>query len=317
MKKFFTLLVSIAMLLAILTIANASFSDVTTNHINATAIEFVQNEGIVAGYSDSTFRPDTTINRAELTKIIIESNFTKEEIENCNDRNNFSDVQSSDWFANYICLAKNKGIIAGYSDGNFRPATQVNFAEAAKIISGAFGFEIGQDEIWYKPFVEQLDSRKAIPISITSFDKNITRGEMAEMIWRLRTGEEGVGSVGFAEIAEMGGNIEKEIKNLAGAINLFLTEKSKICQGTHCDFMTVILEECRGEIKEIDLLNLQIGILAPPGTLSRKAYFCEENNKFWVNDFISAEPPTWYGPFEIHNQCNLFECESGTLVLFE
>lgn len=228
MKKLPTLLFSFLAFFALPISANAAFQDVSAGHANSTAIDFVQNEGIVAGYSDGNFRPDATINRAELTKIIVESQFSDAEIENCiSENNSFPDVKNSDWFAKYICLAKNKNVVAGYSDGNFRPADSVNFAESAKIISGAFGFETGENEIWYRPFVEQLANRKAIPTTIASFEKNITRGEMAEMIWRLKSenlGEEsvdfdgimGVGKVNEIIYNEETGNYERTIFESVG-----------------------------------------------------------------------------------------------------
>lgn len=205
-KSFLALLLSTLFVIPLA--AHATFSDVAANHPNAAAINFVQSEGIVAGYPDGTFRPDDTINRAELSKIIIEANFAKTEIENCiasNTENSwryvfFPDVKKGEWFADYICLAKIETIVAGYDDGSFRPANLVNFAEAAKIISGAFGYSAGSDEVWFKPFVDELAIRAAIPTTITSFDKNITRGEMAEMIWRLKTSNQSESSLSYEEI---------------------------------------------------------------------------------------------------------------------
>jgi len=205
MRKLFCLF----LLLLIGTVSvSAAFSDVPASHSNVVAIEYVQSKGIVAGYPDGTFRPDNTINRAELSKIIIEANFTETEIEDCISDNTedswsyvfFPDVKKGEWFDDYICIAKAEGIVAGYPDNTFQPANSVNFAEAAKIISGAFGFSTSSDEVWYKPFVEELGNRKAIPTTITSFDKNITRGEMAEMIWRIKTNNQNEESLSYKEI---------------------------------------------------------------------------------------------------------------------
>ena len=41
---------------------------------------------------------------------------------------------------------------------------------------------------WYAPYVHYLANRAAIPLTISSLDQMITRGQMAEIIFRLRTG---------------------------------------------------------------------------------------------------------------------------------
>jgi hypothetical protein len=77
-----------------------------------------------------------------------------------------------------------------------KPGNEINFTEAAKIIvnainkddSGGHGqLDIPSGTVWYEGYVRALASHNAIPTSITSFDQKITRGEMAEMIWRLKT----------------------------------------------------------------------------------------------------------------------------------
>lgn len=164
----------------------ASFLDVEFVNPNYDAIAYVQTQGIVSGYEDGTFGPFKKINRAEFTKILIGAQFTEQEIEACVPKLSFSDVFGNEWFAPYVCEAGNNGIISGYSDGTFRPSDNVNFAEASKILGGAFDYETGTDAIWYKPFVQALESRGAIPTSICSFDQSISRGDMAEMIYRLK-----------------------------------------------------------------------------------------------------------------------------------
>ncbi len=167
-----------------------NFTDVSTAHPNSDAINYVQSEGIVNGYSDETFKPDQTINRAEFTKIIIGSKYSTDEIYACTPNQTFEDVDPFQvpWIYQYSCMARNEGIINGYSDGTFKPFQNISFIEAAKIIANTFGYEILENDIWYKPFVEKLAIEKAIPISIDSFQKDITRGEMAEMVYRLKAG---------------------------------------------------------------------------------------------------------------------------------
>lgn len=198
MKTLFSLSsLSLVLSLSIIPVAQAdSFVDVDHSHPYGNAIDYVKEQGIVKGYPDGTYKPDKTINRAEFTKIIIGATFPGEASgENC-----FSDVQA-EWFAAYVCLAQSKGIIGGYADGTFKPDQNISFVEAAKIIVGAFGHTVESDEVWYKPFVMSLESKKSIPRSIASFEHQITRGEMAEIIHRLKASITSKASKSYNELA--------------------------------------------------------------------------------------------------------------------
>ena len=161
------------------------FSDVNQDTKYYQAIEFLKNNDVVGGYPDGTFKPEQTLNRAELLKILIEAT-VEDEIDESKYKNCFPDVKE-EWFAKYVCYGKEEGIVNGYPDGTFKPANEINFVEAAKIIVNSFGFEVGEDkEIWYKPYAEELTENKRVPRTIDNFSKNITRDEMAEMMWRIK-----------------------------------------------------------------------------------------------------------------------------------
>lgn len=194
MKQSCFILAFAAMLLSP-SIAGAAFTDVISSHDNADAIEYVQSEGVVEGYQDGTYKPERAINRAEFTKIIIGSQYTEAQINSCINQNvpeNFSfvffpDVTKDAWFAKYICIAKDQEIIAGYEDGTFKPEQNISFVEAAKIITKTFKYNGTADaQLWYKEYVDLLATKRAIPVSINRFTKEITRGEMAEIIYRLK-----------------------------------------------------------------------------------------------------------------------------------
>jgi hypothetical protein len=162
-------------------------SDINT-HPNQEAIEYVYDEGIVDGYSDGTYQPNKTINRAEFTKIIVGTLYHAEDIETCESASiPFSDMTVSAWYAPYICMAWQENLISGYPDNTFRPEQNITFVEAAKIIDISFDGEYIDASPWYKPYVKNLSNFGVIPTTIERLEKNITRGEMAEMIWRWET----------------------------------------------------------------------------------------------------------------------------------
>lgn len=162
----------------------SGFDDMTWEDENYEAVDYLRGEAIVEGYSDGTYRPDFFINRAEFLKIVLESVDDPEA--NYEGSDCYPDVKD-DWYAKYVCAATKSGFVKGYPDGKFRPEKMVNFAEASKIVTNVLGLKKGENwENWYEEFVVALEEEKAIPQSIDSFDKAVTRGEMAEMVWRVR-----------------------------------------------------------------------------------------------------------------------------------
>ena len=163
------------------------FIDVDYGNNNKDAIDYIREQGIVNGYEDGTFKPQNTINRAEFTKIIVVSQFHELEIKHCPLSSlKFSDVKKTDWFAPFICVAKVNGLIKGYDDGTFKPNKEIVFTESAKIISQAFDLPKMEGRTWYEGFFLNLEENSAIPPSIKKAGQSITRGEMAEMIYRLK-----------------------------------------------------------------------------------------------------------------------------------
>src|SRR3989339_722088 len=162
------------------------FSDVDESYIYYDAILYVQAADIVKGYPNGTYKPENPINRAEFTKVVINSQYTDEEIRSCT-QGGFKDIPVLEWFAGYVCLAKQEGIISGYSDGDFKPGRYTNFTEASKVIVSAYDFAVDANSgsVWYEPYVKVLDDRNAIPTTIESLSAKLTRGEMAEIIYRL------------------------------------------------------------------------------------------------------------------------------------
>jgi len=181
------------------------FSDVVQQHPNAAAILYLSSRGVVQGYADGAFRPERVVTRAELVKVLAALSLPRDAINTCPSLLSdvgLSDVRSSDWFFPFVCAAKKFGYVTGYSDGTFRPSTVVNFAEASKLIASYFRFPAATDfdPIWYKPSVRELADRKAIPPSIKGVTAPLTRGEMAEILYRLSEGITSKDSLTYEEV---------------------------------------------------------------------------------------------------------------------
>ena len=82
-------------------------------------------------------------------------------------------------------------MVGGYPDGNFKPAEFINFAEASKVVDESLDVEpdtTGTNNEWFAGYVKGLENKKAIPTTVQFFDKEITRGEMSEVVFRLKEG---------------------------------------------------------------------------------------------------------------------------------
>lgn len=176
------------------------FSDVSSSDEYYDAVLYLRGRDIVGGYDDGSYRPKNTINRAEFTKImtsppLVDAGDLDSCITNHVDLDSshvfFSDVPRDSWFAAHVCMAKVSGLIEGYSDGTFQPSSEIAFVEAAKIIVSHFFGDVGTDPVWYVPYVSRLDLQKAIPISVHRFAQRISRGEMAQIIYRLHAKVQG------------------------------------------------------------------------------------------------------------------------------
>jgi hypothetical protein len=111
-----------------------SFTDNLNTNLDYIAIEFVRKYAIFGGYQNCTFRGNNNINRAELTKVIIEGLGYQT---NLSGGPHFSDVASDTWFYEFVETAYNNFVIGGYPDGTFKPQNNVNRAELAKIFVNA------------------------------------------------------------------------------------------------------------------------------------------------------------------------------------
>lgn len=179
MKK--TAIISIIATFLLASTSFASFID-TQGHQYEESINYIQDEGIVQGYSDGTYKPFQKINRAELMKVVLESNYS-----NFTDQSCFPDVQSGQWYSKYVCKGLQQGIVRGYSDGYFRPDREVSFVEALKIMLIAYGqpFEDPITGNWYDLAVRDAQENNLIPPDIYDYTQEIDRGQMAEMLTRL------------------------------------------------------------------------------------------------------------------------------------
>ncbi len=116
--------------------ALTEFSDVDPKSTVGKAVSELAHRGIVTGYPDGTYGPEGNITRAEFATICVR-------LANLSDAlgedavTGFTDLDADDsfkWARPYVAMAKSRGIINGYSDGNFGAGDPVTYEQAVKML---------------------------------------------------------------------------------------------------------------------------------------------------------------------------------------
>ena len=97
--------------------------------------------------------------------------------------NNFTDIQSSDWYYDNVKFLVNNNIIDGYPDNTFKPDNTMQVDQFIKTMIIALGYDISNgDDYWAQPYID-----KALSLGIiydgefSSYTDYINRAQMAKI----------------------------------------------------------------------------------------------------------------------------------------
>jgi hypothetical protein len=124
-----------------------TFSDVPQSMWAHDYIRELACKGIVSGYRDGTFRPQSATSRAQLVKMVVLLEGVALESPAAP---SFTDVGVSHSFYPYVETAARNRLISGYADGTFRPDAPVRRAQVAKVVVRARGWDL---QLTSKPVV--------------------------------------------------------------------------------------------------------------------------------------------------------------------
>jgi hypothetical protein len=170
-----------------------TYTDIHPSQYFYEAVNWLTCRGIVAGYTDNTFRPFNNATRAQLAKMVVVGEgwqiFEPSQP-------TFSDVGSGDWFYGVVETAAYHGIIVGYGDGAFRPHNNVTRGQLCKIIVLARGWtpldpetahfsDVPRGSAFYT-YVETAQARGVVSgYGDGTFrpNANATRGQLSKMLY--------------------------------------------------------------------------------------------------------------------------------------
>lgn len=115
------------------------FKDMNSATLAGKAAAELYRRLVIGGYADGTFKPAGNVNRAEAAKFLLLTRFGS--VSESNATSTFSDVKAGQWYTKFVITAAQKGIIAGYADNTFRPASTVNTAEFLKMFARTFDLQ--------------------------------------------------------------------------------------------------------------------------------------------------------------------------------
>lgn len=123
--------------------AGAAFKD-QADIKTTEAVDTLVALGVIKGYDDGSFRPDATVTRAEMAKMIYVLRTGKDDASAyASAATKFDDLNgaSTAWAAGYVKYCEALGIIAGKSATKFDPAATVTGEEAAKMLLVTLGYD--------------------------------------------------------------------------------------------------------------------------------------------------------------------------------
>ena len=155
MKKVLSIVLSIAMVVCLAPTmafaattsaaqADAAYSD-TEGKACEGAVNVLSALGVVDGFTDGTYKPEQTVTRAQMAKLIVAALGVSEYATAKN--SSYTDMGSAQWAIPVVEYATNLGIINGVGNGKFAPNKTVTYEQVATMICRALGYTTASKEM--------------------------------------------------------------------------------------------------------------------------------------------------------------------------
>mgnify|MGYP002601522264 CR=1 FL=1 len=167
--------------------AGAAFTDSADIKVDAEVVDTLVALGVVNGYDDGSFKPNGTVTRAEMAKMIYVLRTGKSDASAYNDdKTSFTDI-GSHWARGYIKYCQSLGIIAGKSNTIFAPNATVTAQEAAKMLLVTLGYNAEKAGLvganWASKTNALADENGLLEDVNTSFTSACPRQYAAQLIY--------------------------------------------------------------------------------------------------------------------------------------
>ena len=167
--------------------AGAAFTDSADIKVDTEVVDTLVSLGVVNGYDDGSFKPNGTVTRAEMAKMIYVLRTGNSDASAYNDdKTSFTDI-GSHWARGYIKYCQSLGIIAGKSNTKFVPNEKVSAQEAAKMLLVTLGYNAQKAGLvgtgWASKTNALADENGLLEDVNTSFTSACPRQYAAQLIY--------------------------------------------------------------------------------------------------------------------------------------
>ena len=167
--------------------AGAAFTDSADIKVDTEVVDTLVSLGVVNGYDDGSFKPNGTVTRAEMAKMIYVLRTGNSDASAYNDdKTSFTDI-GSHWARGYIKYCQSLGIIAGKSATKFCPNDKVTAQEAAKMLLVTLGYDPAKAGLtgtnWASKTNALADENGLLDDVNTSFTSACPRQYAAQLIY--------------------------------------------------------------------------------------------------------------------------------------
>ena len=167
--------------------AGAAFTDQADIKVDAEVVDTLVSLGVINGYTDGSFKPNDTVTRAEMAKMIyvLRTGNSDASAYN-NDKTTFTDINGH-WARGYVKYCQSLGIIAGQSATTFAPDQTVTAQEAAKMLLVTLGYDAQKAGLvginWASKTNALADENGLLEDVTTSFTGPCPRQYAAQLIY--------------------------------------------------------------------------------------------------------------------------------------
>ena len=167
--------------------AGAAFTDSADIKVKSEVVDTLVELGVIQGYDDGSFRPNETVTRAQMAKMIYVLRTGNSDASAYNDDyTTFTDI-STHWGRGYIKYFQSLGIIAGKSATVFAPDAKVTTQEAAKMLLVTLGYDAKKAGLvgtgWASKTNALADENGLLEDVNTSFTSACPRQYAAQLIY--------------------------------------------------------------------------------------------------------------------------------------
>ena len=168
--------------------AGAAFTDQSDIKVDSKVIDTLVEKNVIKGYEDGSFKPDKTVSRAEMAKLIFvlrtgsddASYYAKDMTDT------FADTAGT-WSNGYVKYCQAYGIVSGKSSTVFAPNASVTTAEAAKMLLVYSGHDVQKDGLtgahWKANTMKLADQDGLLKGVEADIDAPLPRQYAAQMIY--------------------------------------------------------------------------------------------------------------------------------------